>query len=260
MRVLTMFKWRWLLAGLFVVAASGPVRAQGAPSSYSRTDIEAGAKLYAAQCVTCHGPSGDAIAGVDLSANKFRTVSTDQDLMNAITNGVPQSGMPPQMFKMNELVGLVAYIRNMRNFGSDTGPVGDASRGRAIFEGKGDCRSCHRVGGQGGRSAPDLSTVGTLRSAELIRNALVDPKAGLIPINRPVRAVTKDGKVINGRRLNEDTFTVQLADESGRLISLIKSDLREFTILTVPRMPSYQGKLTPEELADLLSYLLSLKG
>src|SRR5262245_54358527 len=199
-----MFRRRSLLAALVVVVASGIVRSQGA--QYSRADIESGAKLYAAQCVTCHGPGGDAIAGVDLSANRFRTVSTDQDLMQVVTMGIPQSGMPAQTFKSNELVSLVAYIRNMRNFASDPGPVGDAARGKAIFEGKGDCRSCHRVGGQGGRSAPDLSSVGTQRPADLIRNALVDPKSGLIPLNRPVRIVTKDRKVITGRRLNEDTF------------------------------------------------------
>jgi putative heme-binding domain-containing protein len=258
MKSFGIFSGRWLLAGVFVLAQGGPARAQGV--QYSRTDIEAGAKLYAAQCVTCHGPSGDAIAGVDLSANKFRTVSSDQDLMNVITTGIPQSGMPAQTFKTNELVSLVAYIRNMRNFGSETVPLGDADRGKAIFEGKGDCLSCHRVNGQGGRAGPDLSTVGTRRSAELIRTALTDPKMGLVPINRPVRAVTKEGRVITGRRLNEDTFTVQLTDETGRLMTLVKSELREFTVLTTPRMPSYQGKLTPAELADVLSYLLALKG
>lgn len=251
-------RWDCFIAVIFVVASSGQLGAQG--GQYTQANIEAGSKLYAAQCVTCHGPSGDAIAGVDLSANKFRTVSTDQDLMNVIATGIPQNGMPAHTFTSNELVGLVAFIRNMRNFGSDAAPLGDPSRGKTIFEGKGDCRSCHRVGGQGGRSAPDLSAVGTLRSADLIRNALENPKAGLLPINRPIRAVTKDGKVISGRRLNEDTFSVQLADDTGRLVSLAKSDLREYTVLTTPRMPSYQGKLTSEELADLLSYLLSLKG
>ena len=29
------------------------------------------------------------------------------------------------------------------------------------------------------------------------------------PINRPVRVVTKDGTTINGRRLNEDTYSLQ---------------------------------------------------
>ena len=82
----------------------------------------------------------------------------------------------------------------------------------------------------------------------------------MVPINRPIRAVTNEGVVINGRRLNEDTYTVQLIDERGRLVSLVKSDLNEYTVLTTSPMPSYEGKLTPDEVADLLAYLLSLKG
>ena len=82
----------------------------------------------------------------------------------------------------------------------------------------------------------------------------------MIPINRPVRAVTRDGKVINGRRLNEDTYSVQLTDEEGRLYSLMKSDLREYNVLTKSTMPSYDKELTRDELADVVSYLLSLKG
>ena len=82
----------------------------------------------------------------------------------------------------------------------------------------------------------------------------------MFPINRPVRAVTRDGKVINGRRLNEDTYTVQLVDDQERLVSLVKHDLREYTILTVSPMPSYRYTLTDAELADVVAYLLSLKG
>ena len=82
----------------------------------------------------------------------------------------------------------------------------------------------------------------------------------MMPINRPVRIVTRDGKVITGRRLNEDTYTVQIADEDGRLYSLVKSELREFTVSTTSTMPSYEKELTSEEIADVVSYLLSLKG
>jgi putative heme-binding domain-containing protein len=148
----------------------------------------------------------------------------------------------------------------MRNAGGDPVRLGDARRGKDVFEGKGNCTSCHRVNGQGGRSAPDLSNVGARRSAESLRQALLDPTATMFPINRPVRAVTKEGTVINGRRLNEDPFTVQLADERGRLVSLVKAELREYVILKQSPMPSYRDTLTEEELANLLSYLLTLKG
>jgi hypothetical protein len=82
----------------------------------------------------------------------------------------------------------------------------------------------------------------------------------MMPINRPVRVVTKDGTVITGRRMNEDTYTLQVIDDRERLHSLLKTDLREYTISTTSPMPSYQDKLSSEEVADVLAYLLSLKG
>ena len=135
----------------------------------------------------------------------------------------------------------------------------DAERGRAIFEGKGACQTCHRVQRTGSRAAPDLTTVGALLTADALRKALVDPNGALRPAVRSVRAVMRDGTVIVGRRLNEDTYTVQLIDDKEQLRALPKSDLREFAVLATARMPSYQDKLTPTEIADVVGYLLSLK-
>jgi hypothetical protein len=72
--------------------------------------------------------------------------------------------------------------------------------------------------------------------------------------------VTNDGQTITGRRLNEDTFTVQLIDDQERMLSLAKADLREYTILKASPMPSYRDTLTGQEMADLVAYLGSLKG
>jgi mono/diheme cytochrome c family protein len=72
--------------------------------------------------------------------------------------------------------------------------------------------------------------------------------------------VTRDGRTIRGRRLNEDTFTVQLTDQDGRLMSLAKSDIREYELGTTSGMPSFAGKLSDDERADVLAYLISLRG
>jgi len=85
-------------------------------------------------------------------------------------------------------------------------------------------------------------------------------KAQVTPINRAVRAMTRDGKVITGRRLNEDTYSVQLIDAQEHLVSLLKADLREYEVLKTSPMPSYKEKLSGPELADVLAYLLTLKG
>jgi hypothetical protein len=58
--------------------------------------------------------------------------------------------------------------------------------------------------------------------------------------------------------MNEDTSSIQLIDPEGHLISLIKSDVKELTPLKVSAMPSYQDRLTPGELSDVLAYLRSL--
>tara|TARA_B100000470_G_C19441165_1_gene237336 strand:- start:155 stop:409 length:255 start_codon:yes stop_codon:yes gene_type:complete len=82
----------------------------------------------------------------------------------------------------------------------------------------------------------------------------------MLPVNRNVRAVDQEGTLFTGRRLNEDTYTVQLIDQAERLVSLVKADLREFTVLTTSAMPSYEETLSEQERADVLAYLLSLKG
>jgi quinoprotein glucose dehydrogenase len=138
--------------------------------------------------------------------------------------------------------------------------AGDPSRGKALFEGKGACKSCHRVNGDGSRSGPDLSDAGAALRAIEIETTILDPDARISDNARPFRAVKKDGTVITGILLNQDTFSVQMRDSKGHLASLSKSDLSQFEFLEKSPMPSYRGKLSSQELADLLGYLTSLKG
>lgn len=229
-------------------------------AQYPDVDIVYGAGLYAARCVTCHGVQGDAIGGVNLRSGKFRNASTDNELARFIRAGSPAAGMPPFALDNAEMAGITAYLRNMNTFDTATVKAGDAARGRAVFEGKGGCAACHRVGRLGSRVAPNLSDIGAQRSPGSLQRSLVDPSSQMMPINRPVRLVKKDGTVVNGRRLNEDTYSVQVIDDKERLHSILKADLREFAISKTSPMPSYKDTLNSSEIADLLGYLLSLKG
>ena len=78
----------------------------------------------------------------------------------------------------------------------DTASVkpGDAGRGKTIVEGKGECLKCHAINDKGSVVAPDLSDIGAEPRAGMLERHLTDPSAQMMPINRPVRAVTKDGK------------------------------------------------------------------
>ena len=264
-------RFRWIsLCGLYqcaviwaVVAVCGSAtyaQGQDRAPQYFQSDIQYGAQIFASQCTSCHGENGDVIPGVNFRAGQFKRVISDNDLRLTITNGVPGTAMQPFTFGASELTGIVSYLRNMSSFKASGQMVGDPARGRALFEGAGNCASCHAVNGKGPRVAPDLGDIGALRTAELIHRTLLDPAGSMLPSSRPVRAVTRDGKVINGRRLNEDTYTVQLIDEQERLLSLTKADLREYTVLKSTPMPSYKDKFSSQELADLEAYLLSLRG
>jgi len=253
-------------AATFLVLISCAADASGQPALsqdhqiYSSADIEAGGRLYRAQCAQCHGPNGDLVGGVDLRRGQFRRSSTNEDLAKVIANGLPGTGMPPFTLQPAEITAIIAFIR--AGFDPDARPVrvGDAARGKALFEGKAACNTCHRVKGVGPRVAPDLSDIGTARAPDVLQASLLDPSSRMMPINRPVRIVMKDGTTITGRRLNEDTYTVQIIDDKERLLSLVKADMRRLLVDTTSPMPSYAKRLTPDELADVIAYLLTLKG
>jgi len=247
----------WLLS---ITALSLSLAAQDHAGEYTQADIERGSRLYSLNCAACHGVGGDSVPNVDLKSGRFRNASSDEDLAKAVTSGLPGTAMPPHKFNPTELSGIVAYLRNMREFGAGGVALGDAVSGKSLFEGKGACLSCHRVGSNGSRVAPDLSDIGSVRSASAMERSLLDPTAAMLPVNRSVRAVTKSGSTVTGRRLNENSYSVQLIDEKENLVSLMKTDLKDYQVLTTSPMPTYKDKLSADELANVLAYLLTLKG
>jgi quinoprotein glucose dehydrogenase len=168
--------------------------------------------------------------------------------------------MPPNNLQDFQAEIVVAYLRSLATSGRTVTGNGDAARGKALFEGKANCASCHRVNGAGSRVGPDLSDIAALRRTVEIERSLLEPNEEVLPQNRGYRVVTKKGETITGRLLNLDTFTVQMIDSKERVLSLQRSDLRESGFLKDSTMPSYRDKLSAQELADIVAYLATLKG
>jgi len=263
-----------------VVLLTGTLFAQHA---YTPEEMAEGGRLFQSNCTGCHGSSGDLVQGVALMSGKFRRASSDDEVAGIIRKGVPGTAMQAFNFTEQQAGMIVAYLKSFSATAvtTDNSPaLGDAVRGKTIFESsKGNCLSCHSVGGNGSRVGPDLTSAGlprppasrfvgfaapapppsTVTIVARLRQDLLDPDSEIAPANRMFRAVHKDGSVISGRLLNLDQFTVQLFDSKERLLSLQRSDLREFSAIK-SSMPSYRDKLTTQELSDLLAYLVSLKG
>lgn len=248
----------WPARVLVLVLAVGTLFAQ---QSYSPADVEDGGRAYRGNCAVCHGPDGDGIAGVELGRGTFMRASSDDDLIRIIRTGIQGTAMPPANFSEFQARTIVAYLRSMAvDAARNTSGRGDAARGKALFEGKGQCGTCHRVKGAGSRAGPDLTQIGSVRRSTEMEKSILEPDAEVLPQNRSFRAVTRDGTTITGRLLNQDSFAVQMLDSKDRLLSLPKTNLREHTFVTNSPMPSYRDKLSSEELADIVSYLVSLKG
>jgi putative heme-binding domain-containing protein len=167
--------------------------------------------------------------------------------------------MPGFPLNEGEALQLVAFVRTLGRVSLPAPAGGDAARGQALFNG-GGCMSCHRVGNAGARVGPDLSSVGTRLAPVDLLASLVRPDERVPQEYWYVRVVTGDGRTITGRRLNEDSYSVQLIDSEDRLTAVVKGDLKEYQLIKKSAMPSYEGKLSQEQLSDLVAYLASLRG
>ncbi len=233
-------------------------------------EVSAGKDLFAAHCAACHGRQGEGGRGVSLT--NLTRAPDDEALFRVIQKGIPGTEMPPAPLSDNEVRALVVFVRGLHRspIGGGSAP---SSSGERIYL-KSGCSACHTVGVEGGVLGPDLSRIGARRDRAYLRRALLDPEADIpesfgqyrwytvIPDNfLQVRATTREGREITGARVNEDSFSIQLRDTSGKIYSFWKEDLRELhKDWGKSPMPSYRGKLTDAELEDLVSYLASQRG
>lgn len=222
----------------------------------SSSDVEAGGRLYRSHCAVCHGIEGEGGRGVNLTTGMFRHGGTDRDVFTTISVGIPGTEMPGIFFNGRQLWQLVAFVRSLSQGRGAELATGDPGKGKAVYAANG-CSGCHRIRGEGGRMGPDLSDIGAMRSLGHLQTAVLQPNEAVYPQHWIARATTSDGKQISGMRMNEDTFSVQLIDAAGQLVSLRKADLAEFEVDRSSGMPSFEGKIQEDDFENLVAYLAS---
>ena len=253
-----------LWVGSSVEGRSGQGEMPGAPMA----DLERGEQLYVSVCAGCHGMEGDEIPNINLTSGKFRRPHNDRELVNVIRNGIPGTPMVPTGLPEGQAALVVKYLRWAS--GAPTSPaataapapaaslVGRPANGKALYDGKGSCASCHQVQGVGGYLGPDLSSVGTTRQPMELEKSMTDPDADIRPGSAIARVTDADGSLVIGRLLVQDTHLLQLLTKDGQVRSFPRADLRHLEVQTTSGMPNYAGLLTPQEIADIVSYLQTL--
>ena len=225
-----------------------------------RADLAAGKKLFENQCGLCHGPAGEGGKGPVLAKPRLSRAGDDAALIHIITGGIRGTEMPgADSMSEKEVRQTAAYVRSLGKVTPEAVP-GNVALGAELYRGKGGCTSCHAINGEGGVSGPALTSLGGRRSAAYLRAALVTPESAVPDNYLLVTAAPKSGQPITGRRVNEDSFSIQLLDNDGRVHSFWKSDLADLKKQPgKSTMPSYKAAFSDAELTDLVAYLASLK-
>ena len=232
-------------------------------------ELVRGKELYLVHCIGCHGPAGEGGRGPLLAVPKLSQADTNEALIEILRRGrteMPSARMPPA-----DLRAVALWVRELGRAPSEP-MTGSVEKGEAVFFGKGQCLTCHIVNGRGSALGPDLSEIGLRRGAAHLRRALVEPEAevpkGFSRYRRrmtanylQVRVTTRDGRRVDGVRVNEDTFTLQVRDLGGRVHSFLKSEIAELNKdWGKSMMPAYGRIFSKEEMDDMVAYLASLRG
>ncbi len=234
--------------------AQHPTEATPQPKSTPQ-DIAAGERIYGSQCAYCHGTRGEGGRGAVLARHRLLRAADDLAIFHLIAKGVDGTEMPGNPLSAREIWQVVAFIRTM-GLVEQPHLTGNPARGEELYRTKGGCARCHTIAGRGGALGPDLTEVGTRRSAAYLRQALTNPEAAIPEGFLLVHLATTDGRRITGVRLNEDAFSIQLRDLSDIFHSFWKSELAEFhRDAGKSPMPGCGTVFTNTELDDLIAFL-----
>lgn len=240
--------------------AFGTVRFVNRPPQAPQDSSAQGREIYNRSCTMCHGQDGTAGDRAPALAAQRRYLRTsEQDLFDAIKNGIPGTLMPSSPLPDGDISKMVAFIRILRATAIDSPVDGNEARGREIFHSKGRCTECHVVNGRGGLLGPDLSLIANQKSVRALREALTVAKPMIPAGYQPVQITTKDGQSIRGVVRNENNFSLQVLDSEGKIHLLERDELRKIDYQRQSLMPAnYDKTLNETEFRDLLAFLSRL--
>ncbi len=227
------------------------------PHIGNQASIKNGMAMYRVRCADCHGLDASGYRGPDLVA-LLAAGTPDERLYETIRKGVPGTEMPASNAPDDELLMVIAYLRNLGAVPVEK-PIGSADNGARVFAAQ--CASCHRVGARGGRLGPDLSRIGAARSRAALVREIRTPSEWIPPSYETVTIVTRDGQRIRGVKKNEDVFSIQIMDVRERIQGYLKADLQEVIYEKTSLMPAFApNRLNDSDLGDLVGYLSTLRG
>jgi putative heme-binding domain-containing protein len=222
--------------------------------------LQQGRWLFRSNCAFCHGLTATGGRGPNLVSAPLSHGDTDDSIKRVIRSGVPGTTMPAfSDLTDEEIAQIIDYLRSLSsNSNREVKLPGDPDNGRHVYTVSG-CSGCHRIEGQGSIFGPELTRIGAARSIDYIRESIVRPSADVPDQYAGVTVILKNGQRIQGIRINEDTFSIQLRGSDQKFRMYEKDELRQVIDDKQSLMPAY-NHLSPADLDNLVSYLATLRG
>jgi putative heme-binding domain-containing protein len=163
---------------------------------------------------------------------------------------LPKPTGPGKAWTVPDLLALEPKLKGGRNF----------KNGQKAFAAT-RCVVCHRFGGEGGATGPDLTQLAGRFALKDLAEAIVEPSK-VISDQYKASVVNKlDGKAVTGRIVSEaggKLVIVTDPEDSSKVVEVAKDDVETVKPSTGSLMPDKLiDPLNESELLDLLAYLLS---
>ena len=191
--------------------------------------------------------------------NEAFALLTDADRLKIEASGarkpyvapeLPKAVGPGREYSLEQLLALSADKMKGRDF-----------KNGAKMYGAARCIVCHRFGGDGGATGPDLTQLAGRFTLKDMAEAIVDPSKVVSDQFRATIVVTKAGKSYTGKQVNDTKESITLVidpENATKTVEIKKADIDE----QIPSMTSLMPKdllktLNEDEALDLLAYLMS---
>ncbi len=133
------------------------------------------------------------------------------------------------------------------------GLKGDGGRGRVTFEKI--CAACHKLGGLGRETGPNLAALSN-KTGEFLLQSIIDPNAAVEARFGLYAAATRDGRTFSGMVTSETGTQLSLVGADGKKMDILRGDLVEFRSMGISFMPNgLERNLSPGDLADLIRFI-----
>ena len=143
-------------------------------------------------------------------------------------------------------------IDRIKELLSGQGGKGDPLAGKVHFEQR--CASCHKLFGQGGSTAPDLTGY-ERKNLDFWLPGIINPSLEIREGYANYVLKTKDGRILVGVILEQSPQAVTLRDAANQKITLPRSSIDSLEATPVSLMPpGLLGGLDKDQLRDLFAY------